>query len=165
MCPRLLLPHTHQLHHQIPGSTKGSPSPKWLFHFLKLKYGMGEGCPMALPQLLRGWGQGTGPRLAHTPRPPQETKESGLENLANKSWHSPCPCPGGANQSPKPPLRDLPSRRLLNPHTPPKGEQGKERQQFTNSEVPWGRGGADKWDPPPLPQPGLAQGECPNPPE
>lgn len=135
----------HQHHHQIPGSTKDSPRPKWLLHFLKLKYGMGEACPMALSQLLRGCGQGTGPRTA----PPGEIKESGLENFTNQSWHSPCPCPRG---QPRPPnlLSETCQAGSFSPHTPPqKGEQDKERKQFANSEVPWGRGGRQVGPAPP----------------
>lgn len=148
----------HQHHHQIPGSTKDSPRPKWLLHFLKLKYGMGEACPMALSQLLRGCGQGTGPRTA----PPGEIKESGLENFTNQSWHSPCPCPRG---QPRPPnlLSETCQAGSFSPHTPPKrGSKTKKGNNLLTQRCP-GEGGADKWDPPP--QTGLAQGEFPNPPE
>lgn len=92
-------PSNQQHPHQVPGSTKGSPSPKWLFHFLKLKYGMGEGCPMALSQLLPGWEQGTGPRLAP---PPKKPRNRGLKVLPTKVGIPLAPAQEGHPRPPNP---------------------------------------------------------------
>lgn len=149
-----------------PRGTKGSPRPQVAFSFSETKHGkVGRAAPWPCPSLCVGGGRAQVLDW-HPPLPPK-IKESGLESFSNKSWGSPCPCRGAATQTPNHLLGDLPSKRLPSPHTPPKrGSKKQEGNNLLAQGCPVGRGVQPSGTPPPPPsQPGLAQGEFPNPPE